>query len=331
VPAPVRLLLLALVIYWMISSVSLPLAARQFWSSIAAVIAIAAGVWLFILLNTWTEHYTHGLARRHDITGITAILRLVRRLADLLAIFAGLLGILYYFGVNPNAVIAGLGVGGIAVALAAQKTLENVIGGVSLILDQVVRVGDSLKVGGIEGTVEDLGLRSTRIRTNDRTVVSVPNGQIANMTLENVSSRDKYWFHPILALRYGTTSPQMSTVLDRLRSLLQEIPQLEPDSARVNLLRFGPSSLDVEIVAYVRARDWKQFAEIQEGLLLRIMESIESTGVQIALPSQTILIDASTSNDASARASIRVTAPEKKPGDDAPAAKPAAKGAARSP
>jgi MscS family membrane protein len=123
----------------------------------------------------------------------------------------------------------------------------------------------------------------------------------------------------------------MSTVLDRLRSLLEECPQLEPDSARVNLLRFGPSSLDVEIVAYVRARDWKQFAEIQEGLLLRIMESIESTGVQIALPSQTILIDASTSNDASARASIRVTAPEKKPGDDAPAAKPAAKGAARSP
>jgi MscS family membrane protein len=187
-----------------------------------------------------------------------------------------------------------------------------------------VRVGDSLKVGGIEGTVEDLGLRSTRIRTNDRTVVSVPNGQIANMTLENVSSRDKYWFHPILALRYGTTSPQMTTLLDRIRGLLQENPQLEPDSVRVNLLRFGPSSLDVELVAYIRARDWAQFLEIQEGLFLRIMESIESTGVQIAQPTQTILIDASTPSDAAARAPVKVTAAEKKPGDGSAAAKPAA-------
>jgi MscS family membrane protein len=319
-PVPVRLLLLAFVIHWIISSVSLPLTARQIWSSIATVITISASVWLFILLNSWTEHYTHGLARRYDITGVTAILRLARRVVDLLVIFAGVLVILYYFGVNPTAVLAGLGVGGIAVALAAQKTLENVIGGVSLILDQVVHVGDTLKVGGIEGTVEDMGLRSTRIRTPDRTVVSVPNGQIANMTLENFSARDKFWFHPILALRHGTPSPQMDSVLERIRSLLEESQHVEPDSVRVNFLRFGPTSLDVEVVAYVLARDWKQFLEIQERLLLRIMECIESTGVQIALPLQTILIDASTSNDAAGRASIKVPAPGNTLGNDAAAA-----------
>ena len=311
-PTPVRLLLLALAIRWMISSVGLPLAARQIWHSVAVVIAIAAGVWLFILLNSWTEQYTHGLARRHDITGVTAIVRLGRRLVDLLAIFAGVVGILYYFGVNPTAVMAGLGVGGIAVALAAQKTLENVIGGVSLILDKVVLVGDTLKVGGIEGTVEDLGLRSTRIRTSDRTVVSVPNGQIANMTLENVSLRDKFWFHPILALRHETTSPQMHTVLERIRSLLQESRHIEPASVRVNFLRFGTSSLDVEVIAYVVTRDAKQFLAIQEELLLRIMECIESAGVQIAQPAQTILIDASASSDAAGRASIKAPAPDKK-------------------
>ena len=137
-------------------------------------------------------------------------MRLVRRFVDLLVIFAGIMGILYYFGVNPTAIIAGLGVGGIAVALAAQKTLENVIGGISLILDKVVLVGDTLRVPAVEGTVEDLGLRSTRIRTSDRTVVSLPNGQVANMTLENLSTRDKFWFHPILALRYGTTPTQLT-------------------------------------------------------------------------------------------------------------------------
>ncbi len=320
-PVPVRLLLLAYVIHWIISSVSLPLLGRQIWTSIATVIAIAAGVWLFILLNKWTEQYTHGLARRHDITGVTAILRLARRVVDLVAIFAGVVGILYYFGVNPTAVMAGVGVGGIAVALAAQKTLENVIGGVSLILDQVVRVGDTLKVGGIEGTVEDLGLRSTRIRTSDRTVVSVPNGQIATMTLENVSTRDKFWFHPILALSYATTAPQMHTVLDRIRSLLEESRQIEPGSVRVNLLRFGASSLDVEVVAYVPAGDARRFLEIQESLLLRIMECIEAAGIQIAVPSQSILIDATTSDGAAGRAFAKTAAPDKKPVVNATASK----------
>ena len=223
------------------------------------------------------------------------------------------MAILYYFGVNPTAVMAGVGVGGIAVALAAQKTLENVIGGVSLILDRVVLVGDTLKVGGIEGTVEDLGLRSTRIRTSERTVVSVPNGQIANMTLENTV---------LCATNSGSTrfslcatarlSPQMQTVLDRIRSLLQEHPQIEPASVRVNFLRFGPSSLDVEVAAYVVTRDSKQFLEIQESLLLRIAECIESAGVQMALPSQTVLADASAS-EAAGRVSVKAAAPDKKP------------------
>src|SRR5258708_12262220 len=109
-------------------------------------------------------------------------------------------------------------------------------------LEQGGRVGDSLKVGNGEGTVEDIGLRSTRIRTADRTVVSVPNGQIANMTLENISSRDKFWFHPILTLRYGTTASQMQIVLDEIRSLLQENRHLESSSAPVRFLRFIPSS-----------------------------------------------------------------------------------------
>jgi MscS family membrane protein len=312
-PTPVRLLLLALAIRWLLSRVALPLLARQFWSSTASVITIAACVWLLILLNRWGEAYIYRHLRSRSLAGAFSVLHLGRRMVDLLVIFAGVLVTFYYFGVNPTAALAGLGVGGIAVALAAQKTLENVIGGVSLIFDQAVRVGDSLKVGDTSGTVDDIGLRSTRIRTLDRTVVSVPNGQIANMTLENFSSRDKFWFHPILALRYGTTSLEMHTVLDRIRSLLVESRHVELDSVRVRFLRFGPSSLDVEVFAYVLASDWNKFLEIQETLLLRIMECIESAGVQIALPSQTIFMaDASTFN-AAGRASLKAAAPDKKP------------------
>jgi len=310
IPAPLRLLLLALAIRWMIGHVSLPLLARQMWSSISVIIAISAGVWLFILLNSWTEEYSHGFARKHDITGITAVVRLVRRFVDLLAIFAGIMGILYYFGVNPTAVVAGLGVGGIAVALAAQKTLENVIGGISLILDKVVMVGDTLRVGSIEGTVEDLGLRSTRIRTSDRTVVSLPNGQIANMTLENLSTRDKFWFHPILALNYATTSAQLNDLLGEIRALLEKTPQVEPGSVRVTFLRLGAAAFEVEVIAYVETRKAAEFLQIQEELLLRIVARIEAAGAQLATPAHTVVLQSAAPRAVAGRIATKVAAAE---------------------
>jgi MscS family membrane protein len=320
-PVPFRLLLIAFVVHWITSKTNLPLLARQFWSNAAAVITIAASVWVLILFANWGEGYTRGLLRSRNMTAATSMLRFTRWVVHLLVIFAGALVTLHYFGVNATAALAGLGVGGIAVALAAQKTLENVIGGVSLICDRAVRVGDVIKAGDTVGTVDDIGLRSTKIRTPDRTVVTVPNGHIANMTLESLSSRDKFWFHPILALRYGTTSPQMCAVLEGLRSLLRESRNLETASARVRFLRFSPSSFDVEVFAYVLARDWSQFLEVQENLLLRIVDCVESSGVQFAFPPQTVLVASSTASEAVERALLKASTPEKKPSDQLTAAR----------
>lgn len=319
-PIPIRLLLQALVIRWLLTKLGLPLLARQFWSSTATILTIAGCVWLLILLNGWIEEYLAPHFRGRSLTGATSVLRLTRRVADVLTIFAGLLVALYHFGVNPTAALAGLGVGGIAVALAAQKTLENVIGGVSLIFDDVARVGDTLKVGETLGTVEDIGLRSTRIRTLDRTVVSVPNGHIANMTIENLAARDKFWFHPILSLRHGTTASQVQTILDGVRSLLQADARVKPDSVRVRFLRFGVSSLEVEVFAYVAAGDSNEFLEVQEALLLRTMVCIEAAGVQMALPSQAILVTSnSTSTEESVRRVLDASPSDKKTGEHAAA------------
>jgi MscS family membrane protein len=319
-PKPIRLLLLAVTIRWLLTKVSLPLVPRQFWVSTASLITITGCVWLMMLLNGRGEEYIGQRLQRRNLGGATLMLRLGRRVIDGLIIFSGLLVAMYHFGVRPTAALAGLGVGGIAVALAAQKTLENVIGGVSLIFDRTVSVGDTLRVGDTLGTVRDIGLRSTRIRTLNRTVVSVPNGQIANMTLENLSARDKFWFHPILALRYGTTSSQMDTVLEGIRSLLEESKHVEQASMRVRFLRFGASSLDVEVSAYISARDWNHFLEIQEALLLRIMRCTESAGVQIALPSQAIVVAAaSASTEAGMGAVLKAAAPDTKTGSPTPA------------
>jgi MscS family membrane protein len=285
VPGFVRLLLLAVAIRWLLADLDLPLLERQFWSNVAAMLAMLAGVWMGLLANAQVERYL-----RRRLTGghdqIATPLRLVRRVADVLVIAAGAIVTLKFYGFDPTAALAGLGIGGIAVALAAQKTLENVIGGLSIIFDKAVRVGDFLKLGDLSGTVDYVGLRSTRIRTLDRTVLSVPNGQIANATIETLSSRDKFWFHHFFGLRYGTTALQMSAVLDGIQQQLGSHRSVEHASARARFVRVGPSSLDIELFAYIFADDWVKFLEIQEALLLDVMEIVERAGAVIAFPSQ---------------------------------------------
>src|SRR4051812_15438836 len=210
---------------------------RQFGSSLARLINIAAFVWLVILLNSEIEAYVTVHFPRATGAAAQSLVRVLRRAIDLLVVFIGLLAILRHFGVDMTPALAGLGVGGIAVALAAQKTLENVIAGASLIFDQAVRVGDFLKMGEISGTVDHIGLRSTRIRTLDRTIISVPNSQIANASLETISARDKFWFHHVVGLRYETTSDQLHVVIDGVRRLISEHPLVDSDSVRVRLLR----------------------------------------------------------------------------------------------
>jgi len=292
-PPPIRLLLLALIIRWLVSRIPLPLLARQFWSSTALMITVVACMWLLMLLNGWGERYL--VEHRRSLSGSASALRLVRRVIDGLVLFAGLLFTLSHFGVDLTAALAGLGVGGIAVALAAQKTLENIIAGVSLIADQAVRVGDTLNLGEIQGTVEEVGLRSTRIRTADRTIVSLPNGQIANMKLETLSARDRFLFHPVVSLRYETTPVQLHSVMASIRNLLSSHTGVDSASVRVRFVRFGAFSLDVDIFAYVFGDDGNSFLEIQEELLFGIMDIVQKAGAVIALPSQTLYLVADTS------------------------------------
>lgn len=298
-PAPLRLLIVAFVIRWALSSAGLPLLARQFWSTTALLFTILASIWMLILLNGWGERLL--ISRRPGLSGSGAVLRLVRRVLDGIILFAGLLFTLYHFGVSPTAALAGAGVGGIAIALAAQKTLENLIAGVSLIADKAVHVGDFLKIGDTVGSIEQVGLRSTRIRTLDRTVVCLPNGQISNMSLESFSVRDKFWFHPRLNLRFETSPSQMRTALSDLRNLLLTHSRVEASSVRVRFIAIAQSSLDIEIVAYIFAKDWGHFLEIQEQLLLKLIEIVQQAGAEFAFPSQTMYL----STDSMERSSER--------------------------
>jgi MscS family membrane protein len=292
-PVPVRLLVVAAAMRWLLTAAPLPLIVRQFGAGTMTLITIAAIVWLLISLNGEIEAYFIRRVPGTSTAAARSLARVVRRGADLLVIFAGVLAVLRRFGIDPTPALAGLGVGGIAVALAAQKTLENVIAGASLIFDQAVTVGDFLKMGDVSGTVDHIGLRSTRIRTLDRTIVSVPNSQIANASLETVSARDKFWFHHVVGLRYETTPAQLRAIVDGLREMLASHPLTEKDSVRVRFLRLGAFSLDVDVFAYLKTLDWNHFLEVQETLLFGITDVVARAGAEIAFPSQTMYVDQS--------------------------------------
>jgi MscS family membrane protein len=289
-PHPVRLLILSATVFLTLREVDLSLIARQAGSTMAALLLIAAFVWAMFLVNARCEVY---LKRRMESRGrlsATAVLRPLRSLMDLIAVIVGFIFFLHTFGINPTATLAGLGVGGIAIALAAQKTLENVIGGASLIMDGVVRVGETFRIGDVVGTIEIIGLRSTRVRTLDRTMVTIPNGQMATMTLENLSARDQFWLRHLIEIEFGTEPTALNSVLADVRSLLERDARVIRGSTRVRFLRFAESSLELEVFAYVVARDWNQFLEIQEDVLIKIRQLINAAGAMIACPSRAIYL-----------------------------------------
>jgi MscS family membrane protein len=204
--------------------------------------------------------------------------------ATLLALGADRLGAPLY------GIVAGLGVGGLAIALAAQPTIENLIGGLNLFADRPVRVGDFCKYGEELGTVESIGIRSARIRGIDRTLTTIPNAALAKMPIVNLTRRDQMLIRTVIGLRYETTPEQLRFILVKLREMLLGHPRINPDPARARFVGFGASSLDIEVYAYVMTRDWGEFLGIREDIFLRVMDIIEQGGASIAFPSQTLYL-----------------------------------------
>jgi MscS family membrane protein len=184
--------------------------------------------------------------------------------------------------------VAGLGLGGLAFALAAQKTVENLFGSLSLAVDAPFRVGDFVKVDDFVGTIETLGLRSTRIRTLDRTLVTIPNGRLAEMRVESYSVRDRMRLACTVGLVYATSAAQMRQVLEGLEAVLRAHPLIWPDAVIVRFKELGPSSLDIEVMAWFLTSDWAEFQLIRQELLLQFLEVVRGAGTSFAFPTRTV-------------------------------------------
>jgi MscS family membrane protein len=268
----------------------IPVLYRVYYDRVILVLLFAGLFWLLSRLIDAVNRTL--LARTITTTGTSrsATLTFARRALKLVAFVIVLVLALAAFGVNLTATLAGLGIGGLALAFAAQKSLENIFGGLAVLAEKALRVGDTCKVGAYTGEIEDITLWATRIRTNERVLVSIPNGIVMASPIENLTARDRFWFHPILGLSYDTTPEQMRRVLGSLEKMLADDPRVQDLTARVRFLALGASSLDVEVFAYVRAATFPDFLAAQQELLLKTLDIVAEAGASIAFPSRTVYL-----------------------------------------
>ncbi|RLA31835.1 MAG: hypothetical protein DRR11_09785 [Gammaproteobacteria bacterium] len=257
-------------------------------------------VWMmFAGMNLIREVYANRL-RERSRPGAAVLLAPATNAIKMLIVIAAALIYMDKLGINISTVLAGLGIGGVAVALALQKPMENVFGAFMLYTQQPVRVGDFCRVGSSTGTIEEIGLQTTRLRTLANTVIAIPNGRLASEPIDNISVRQKIRFRPILRLRYDTTPEQLRQILQGIRNLFKTHEQVLPDSQRVRFHEIADDALLVEANAYVNTTDWARYLELAEDLNISILEIVAAAGTSLSLPARTLHVEQSAGVDKAA-------------------------------
>jgi MscS family membrane protein len=270
--APLQLAIAVAIFAAGLRLLALALAVERFFHGVLWALVIVVITWLLLRM---VDVVARRIERQLDpYRRAREIMPLGRRSLKVFVALLAFIAALQNFGFNVTGLLAGLGVGGLAIALAAQKTVENLFGSISLIADQPVRVGDVCRFGDMVGTVEDIGLRSTRLRTVDRTLVTIPNAQFSTLALENLSRRDRIPVRATLTLPQGTSGERVRAVLAELHAMLVAQPKVDQSSVSARFVRMGTQALEIEIFAYVLTRQWDEFVDIREQILLHALDVV---------------------------------------------------------
>ena len=277
------MVLLSVIVFRFIEAIIGPAAlSRLYVGRFLLLVVVASFAWgLINLLDYLIVHLDVALNHRQRVVS-SSVMFLGRRVLKTVVVIFAMILVFDNWGFNMTTIIAGLGVGGIAVALAAQQTIANVFGGVSVIGDAPVMLGDFGNFGGVTGTVEQIGLRSARIRTLNRTVVSIPNSAFAGANLENYAVRDKILFNPTFLVKRSTPKESIRRLLSEMREMLKRNPQVEVGPTPVRISGYAASSYTVEIFAYVKTPDIEEYYKHQAELYLAIDEVVTGVGVELA-------------------------------------------------
>ena len=289
-PDPITLAVSIYLHYRFVAYIGTSILYRLYYRRIVLILFAIAFYWILTRITRAISQRIGASLGNRGMFAERSIVSLIRRFTEIVIFLFVILIVLRTLGVDVTPALAGVGIGGLALGLGAQKTFENVFGGVSILFDKVVVVGDVCKVNNQTGTVEDIGLRSTRLRTAERTVLSIPNGIMASTTLENLRFRDKFLCQQVIRLRYDLSPDHVRYVLDEIRDLLLENPKVEDASSRVRFVRFSDYAIEVEIFCYILEGEFNTYLKTQEALLFSIMEAIDRAGAVVALPTQTTLV-----------------------------------------
>jgi MscS family membrane protein len=292
VSAPVAILLLVELLWIVVvRQINVTGAAAVPPDLVRAMTRGVAAIWMIWVAAHWVAE---SIISNPQIPTNSLHANLIRFTARFVGIFAGVVLLFraaQQTGVPVYGLVAGAGVSGLAVALAVRSSLENLVGTLNIYADSPVRVGDECRWGSdpmSAGWIEEIGLRSTRIRGRDRSVTTIPNAEFANMHIVSFGKRDRFLLNKTIGLRYETSLDQLRLVVSKLRDMLNHHPLIETESLRVNVIDLGPSSLDVEIRAYVFTSSNSQFHMIQEELILQTIEIVADAGTAFAFPSMTV-------------------------------------------
>jgi MscS family membrane protein len=278
---PIRLFLSIVVLRVIVEAIRPSAVAGIYIGRALELLVVWSIAWcLLLIVDLFLNRLESALAARHQFSG-RSILRLGRRTASVTIVVLAILMILSSWGYNTATLVAGLGVGGIAVALAAQQTIANIFGGVSVIGDRPVAIGDFGKFGDLIGTVEDIGMRSTQVRTLNRTLVSVPNATFAGSNLENYSVRDKILFNPTFQIKRSTPDDEVWHLIEQLRKALEKHQSVETGPTPVRLTALTAAAFNIEMFCYVLTPDIDQFYKVQGELLLAINDALQAEHLEL--------------------------------------------------
>ena len=257
----------------------------------ASTLLVIAFAWVLVRLFDFYIEFQIQKLKEMDKHGAIVLLRPLTKIVRVVIIISALIIWLDNIGFKVTTLMAGLGVGGIAIALAAQAIFADMIGAIILLVSQPVRVGDFCRFGNTLGTVEEIGLRATRVRTLDNTVVSVPNGEFSKLHLENYALRENVWFHPKISLPYETTKDQISKIASGIEEMLRNHPEVLDDPVQVYFTEIGDYSHNIDIFSYVGTGDYGEYKKIAEELNFAIMAIVEKAGARLALPSRKMYVE----------------------------------------
>ncbi len=261
--------------------------ADQAFRYLKTIALSVVALWFFISTVSTILDHLQNVAKAKG-AAVAAFMPWIKKTLITLFLIFGVLIAAQSLGADVKAFLAGLGIGGLAFALAAQDTIANVFGSVVVAVDQPFRVGEFVKIGSHEGSVEDIGLRSTKLRTPDRTLIAIPNKTVANEAINNFGRMPQRRVVQTIGITYGSTREQVKALVEDIRAYLASNPEVHPGTILVHFLNFGASSLDIQIIYFSANPDGVKTLDLRHQVNLELMRLAEARGLGFAFPTQTI-------------------------------------------